>query len=466
MSNILMEDNLLNRVLTKIFDLCLLNVLTVLFCIPIVTAGASLTAMYAVMMKMARNEEGPIVKSFVREFKSNLKGSFGGWLLLLMGFILLLVDLSLWTQNQVEYRSLFYGFTAAMLFALSTLADWYFAVRSRFEETSKTALKNAVKFELIYLPASIVMGAYTAGLAVLLVHAPVLIALVPLAGLALLEYPKAFYIRRRFDAYIKTRKVPQAEHTALADEEQEAAAGEKRGYAENTGKKRTPAVSRREKIAAMSRREKIEYVFTYYKAWMFSIVLVVAAVVWISCHYFFYKTECGFSCALVNGYMEKSDTVFSEELDEYFGFQSPKEYAYFDTEYQIAYPDVENEAADTSFYEKFFLNIRMGALDAAIMPESYMEYCNSVSSVFYDVSQVLSEEQLQSWEPYFVTGQDEEGNEYVCGIDISRLAFIEKEKIGFVKANAGEAFILAFPCNSEHREACQAFVDFLEGYEE
>lgn len=58
--------NFLNRVA----DLIWLNILTMICCIPVVTIGASLTAMNYVLLKMAKNEEGYITKAFFKSFKS------------------------------------------------------------------------------------------------------------------------------------------------------------------------------------------------------------------------------------------------------------------------------------------------------------------------------------------------------------------------------------------------------------
>ena len=41
----------------KVADLIIVNLLCVLCCLPIVTMGASLTALHYVTMKMVRNEE-------------------------------------------------------------------------------------------------------------------------------------------------------------------------------------------------------------------------------------------------------------------------------------------------------------------------------------------------------------------------------------------------------------------------
>ena len=38
--------------MSRVADLCILNVLCIIFCIPVITAGASITAMFYVTMKM------------------------------------------------------------------------------------------------------------------------------------------------------------------------------------------------------------------------------------------------------------------------------------------------------------------------------------------------------------------------------------------------------------------------------
>ena len=59
--------------MNKVADLCILNIICLVCCIPIVTAGASITAMYYVTLKMVRNEEAYIVRSFFKSFKDNFK---------------------------------------------------------------------------------------------------------------------------------------------------------------------------------------------------------------------------------------------------------------------------------------------------------------------------------------------------------------------------------------------------------
>ena len=69
MGRIFDMDNKFFRFMSKVADLCILNIICVVCCIPVITAGASITAMYYVTLKMVRNEEAYIIRSFFKSFK-------------------------------------------------------------------------------------------------------------------------------------------------------------------------------------------------------------------------------------------------------------------------------------------------------------------------------------------------------------------------------------------------------------
>ena len=64
-------DSPLMNVLNKMADLMWLNILTLICCIPIITAGAAFTSMHYVALKIVRNEESYITRSFFKSFKTN-----------------------------------------------------------------------------------------------------------------------------------------------------------------------------------------------------------------------------------------------------------------------------------------------------------------------------------------------------------------------------------------------------------
>ena len=82
-------DSPLMQGLSKMADLMWLNVLTLLCCLPVVTMGASLTAMNYVALKIVRDEECYISKSFFKSFKENFKQATIIWLMILVAALIL-----------------------------------------------------------------------------------------------------------------------------------------------------------------------------------------------------------------------------------------------------------------------------------------------------------------------------------------------------------------------------------------
>ena len=88
-------DNKFFVFMGKVADLCMLNLLCIACCIPVVTAGASLTALYYVTLKMVRNEEAYIFRSFFKSFKENFKQATIINVIMLIVAVLLYLDTNL-----------------------------------------------------------------------------------------------------------------------------------------------------------------------------------------------------------------------------------------------------------------------------------------------------------------------------------------------------------------------------------
>ena len=59
--------------LSKLADLMILNVLTIICCVPIVTVGASLSSMYYVLLRLRNEETSFVTKDFFHAFRQNLR---------------------------------------------------------------------------------------------------------------------------------------------------------------------------------------------------------------------------------------------------------------------------------------------------------------------------------------------------------------------------------------------------------
>ena len=76
MSRIFDVDNGFFRFMTRVADALILNLIFLITCIPVVTIGASYTAMYYYCLKAVNNEEGYIWKSYWKSFKTNFVQGF------------------------------------------------------------------------------------------------------------------------------------------------------------------------------------------------------------------------------------------------------------------------------------------------------------------------------------------------------------------------------------------------------
>ena len=89
MNNIFNPDNKFFSFMGRVADLMILNLLCIVCCIPVFTAGPAIAAMYYITLKMARNEESYVVKGFFHSFKQNLKqGIVIQIIMLLLGIVL------------------------------------------------------------------------------------------------------------------------------------------------------------------------------------------------------------------------------------------------------------------------------------------------------------------------------------------------------------------------------------------
>ena len=76
-------DSPFSQLLLKLCYSCYLNLLWLICCIPIVTIGASTTALYYTSLKIVRGEDQALGHMFFRSFRENFRQSTVLWLILL-----------------------------------------------------------------------------------------------------------------------------------------------------------------------------------------------------------------------------------------------------------------------------------------------------------------------------------------------------------------------------------------------
>ena len=149
-------DNKFFTVMGRVADLIMLNVVFLICCLPIVTIGASLTALHYVTLKMTRNEESYIIRSFFKSFKQNFKQATVINLIMLAVAAILYMDLRIvgnigGTMSQVLYIVFFaFGILYMMVFL------YIYPVLAKFYNSIKNTFRNAFLMAVItLLPAGV-----------------------------------------------------------------------------------------------------------------------------------------------------------------------------------------------------------------------------------------------------------------------------------------------------------------------
>ncbi len=128
----------------KLTDLMLLQFATLLCCLPIVTIGASFTAMYHVLLKMYRDEEPYVFREFFKAFKSNFKQSTIIWLIYIGFFAALYLALVLILNvDSAALRLGIYLLPIPLIVGILSL-NWVFILQSRYENSILQTIKNAL----------------------------------------------------------------------------------------------------------------------------------------------------------------------------------------------------------------------------------------------------------------------------------------------------------------------------------
>lgn len=134
-------DSPLIRGINKIVDCVLLSILWIVFSIPIITFGASTTALYYTVNKVIKHDRSHIWREFWKSFKSNFKQATGAWLVVAIFYYLLIANcLFMYQTGNLALLILYIVILAVLLMWTSHL----FPHIARFENSFKQVLKNSL----------------------------------------------------------------------------------------------------------------------------------------------------------------------------------------------------------------------------------------------------------------------------------------------------------------------------------
>lgn len=193
-------DSPVTRFLSRMGDLMILNVITLFLCILIIPAGAAMTALHYVSLKMVRGEEGYIVRDYFKSFKQNFGQATVIWLIEIAFIFVFYMDYNLLVNGAIKSEGLFLALVAVGII-LATVSMFIFPVLSHFENGIFRTIKNGAFMSMMAAPKSLAMLVlYAAPIGLMLLSANI-VPLVLLFGLSLPTYVSAMMYSKTFKKF-------------------------------------------------------------------------------------------------------------------------------------------------------------------------------------------------------------------------------------------------------------------------
>lgn len=171
--------NLMHRALSLVW----LNILTMVFSIPLITFGAAMCAAYDTSGKI-RSGEGGVTANYWHAFRSNFKDSTICWLLFLLLAAVFISGYYLCTQIELVVASVSQILLVVEGVLSVMLLIWLFPLIATFQNKVRLTIKNALTLTIAFLPTTLLMLVLYALPVILYLLVPPAFVLLPLFGIS------------------------------------------------------------------------------------------------------------------------------------------------------------------------------------------------------------------------------------------------------------------------------------------
>ena len=200
----------------KMSDILIINILTVVCSLPILTIGPAFSAMHYCLLKLHRDEGSGIFKMFFHSFISNLGQGILLTLVYLVYIIILVLDYQFGTRSEGVLRLVLYGLPFLMILGGLSLC-WVFPLQSRYKNTVIGTIKTTFAATLAHPIKSLMMTALMVCPFLILLLTNVGVPIIATFGLSLCGYLRVML----YDPVFK--KLETSNQTETPNEEAEKA---------------------------------------------------------------------------------------------------------------------------------------------------------------------------------------------------------------------------------------------------
>ncbi len=216
-------DNVVFRAIAKIGYVWYLNILWLVCSLPIVTIGASTTALIYSCMKL-RHEDGYVTKNFFHSFKENFKQSTAIWLIYAVVGALLALAMIFWNNATLPFHQAAWAVVLLLVIVYVISFLYVFAIQSKFYNSIRNTIKYSFLLAYSNLGETILMGLIVFGVVALNLLTNTLVNFITLNfGFGTVAYILAGHFEKIFDVYVKAAPgQDEASSEEMSEEEEDA----------------------------------------------------------------------------------------------------------------------------------------------------------------------------------------------------------------------------------------------------
>ena len=199
------EDFKIMNLFSRISDFLLLNFLFIITSLPVITLGASITALYSVNLKMVKNEESYIARDYFKAFQRNFKIATPAFLFFLIAGILMSANIWISFRMSGSFYMVLRVLAGLVLLYLVICAKYFFPILARFDFTSKQVWMHIPHMIVTHAGSFLFLVLLNTPVIVLLMYSMYTAAFILLIGcifgFAIFTYVESFLFRKIFKNY-------------------------------------------------------------------------------------------------------------------------------------------------------------------------------------------------------------------------------------------------------------------------
>ncbi len=157
MNKIFSLDGPVFSFLSKIADLCILNILWLTCCIPFITIGAATASAYTITIEMVKGNDVKIIRTFYKGVYDNFKRATIIWLILALSAAFLGYDYYLLSKLGTKAAEMMTYALSCVAVYMAFVIMYIFPILPTYKNTVKNAFRNSLLLPFLNLPYSFIL---------------------------------------------------------------------------------------------------------------------------------------------------------------------------------------------------------------------------------------------------------------------------------------------------------------------